>query len=704
MSTLVRFLVFSILLSFFADPGRSFAQVDFEPPVPVTTAIDDGGFGPAIATNGSGTWVAIWDSSATLGGAIPGSDREIFFARSTDGGLSFGPAAPLNTDFLTDSTTVLGQTWADSDYDAAIAAHGNRFVATWHRSTTLDNRIMLARSDDGGASWTPPLVLRQEGYRPTIADDEAGTWIVAWENDRSVGADREIYFSRSSDDGNTWSPPAALNANAVVDARNDIHPTLAFAGGVWIATWSAVVQGAEAEDAEAMVARSVDGGVTWSMPVMLNASGPGELAEDLDARAAGDGTGTWVVLWGSGLANGESDLLAARSTDGGLSWSAAVPMNTDFATDTLLDGRAHVSAGPPGTFVAVWRRDEFQTGTSDVLTATATSVDGGLTWSPPVFINGPAAVASVPYATELDPNLTYDAASGRYVAVWAGFDPKLASGTFPFPGELEIVMAFAGHPCGDGVVGPGETCDDGDRGAADCCGRTCQFDAPNTVCGADADRCTLERCDGAGTCGHVNAPAGTRCDADTDICTFDRCDAGGVCEHVYEPPNDCVPAVKPRHSTLRISNAADPAKRKLAWTWKHGAPMALVRHADGDPYTLCLFDGTGLIDRFDVPAGGTCGPQGANCWSPSGKVDLKYVDPDGTPHGITRVTSKSSGVPGKSSIKIEGRGANLPMPTLPIASPPVHAVFVSDYLERCFTATYSTKLTNDGTVFKAKSQ
>jgi hypothetical protein len=694
-------LVVAALACGLATAGH--AQVSFEPPVPVTTAIDDGGFAPAAATNDSGTCVVAWSSHLALGGTVPGDDDEIFFARSTDGGLTFGPAAPLNTDFLTDFYTLHGQNWGDSDYDPSIAAHVNRFIATWPRSTILANLIMLARSDDGGAHWTPPAVLYGAGYASTVASDGAGTWIVAWGTDRSVAPDREIYFTRSIDDGNTWSPPAPLNVTAGVDARNDVTPRLGFAGGVWVAAWTALEPGATPQDSEVLTARSVDGGATWSAPVMLNASGPTEVANDAAPSVAGDSAGIWVATWQSCLAGSDCEALVARSTDGGLTWSAPATLNGDGATDAFDDTHMDVTAGTPGTFVAIWRRTGVSPPPQYLLVATATSVDGGLSWSAPAFVNSPAAAASVPYAADLTPRVIYDASSGRYLATWDSFDPKLASGSFGPPYDWEIVMAFAGHPCGDGTVGPGEACDDGDRGSLDCCDRTCQFDALDAVCGADADLCTLERCDGAGTCGHMNAPAGTHCDADADLCTLDRCNAAAVCEHVYEPRNDCVPPVKPRHSTLRISDAVDPAKRKLSWTWKFGSPTTFVHNSAGDNYTLCLYDGAGLLERFDVPAGGVCGPDATDCWFPSGKTDVGYADPGGTPHGITRVAFKSSTVPGKSSVKITGRGANLPVPALPIGSPPVHAVFISDQ-NRCYGATYSSRLTNDGTVFKGKSE
>ena len=112
--------------------------------------------------------------------------------------------------------------------------------------------------------------------------------------------------------------------------------------------------------------------------------------------------------------------------------------------------------------------------------------------------------------------------------------------------------------CGDGVVGAGETCDDGNTSDGDCCSSLCEAVAAESPCEADGDLCSIEQCDGAGacvasstvTCPAANPPceggeacnpdtgaceaqpdaaAGTACELDADLCTIDRCDGGGAC-------------------------------------------------------------------------------------------------------------------------------------------------------------------------------
>jgi hypothetical protein len=265
-------------------------------------------------------------------------------------------------------------------------------------------------------------------------------------------------------------------------------------------------------------------------------------------------------------------------------------------------------------------------------------------------------------------------------------------------------MALAGHPCGNGVLDAGETCDDGDRGSLDCCGRSCTYDPAGAVCAADADPCTLERCDGAGTCAHVNAPLGTPCAADADLCTFDRCDGNDLCEHVEEPQPDCLVPVAAQSSKLQIRGSADPSAQKLKWIWKHGPATYLSQfsiYIAGANTALCLYDDSGLVGRVDAPVDASC-KGGASCWNGLSGT-LKYKDPAGTPNGATVALIKA-GKAGKTSAKLLGKGGNLALPMLPIASLPLRAQLVSED-GICLDSTFSSAglKTNSGAVFKGKS-
>jgi cysteine-rich repeat protein len=134
--------------------------------------------------------------------------------------------------------------------------------------------------------------------------------------------------------------------------------------------------------------------------------------------------------------------------------------------------------------------------------------------------------------------------------------------------------------CGDGQRSGCEDCDDGNLVGGDCCSPTCTFEALANPCLEDANECTFDWCDGAGSCVHpprdaipcddgracngadtcgggacsMHAddpcaggpecaracddatgacadPAGTPCTADASMCTLDQCDGAGACAH-----------------------------------------------------------------------------------------------------------------------------------------------------------------------------
>jgi cysteine-rich repeat protein len=92
--------------------------------------------------------------------------------------------------------------------------------------------------------------------------------------------------------------------------------------------------------------------------------------------------------------------------------------------------------------------------------------------------------------------------------------------------------------CGNGLVEPGEDCDDGNEQDGDCCSSTCQAEAAGATCGPSPTQCSVRQCDGAGGCATVLLPNGTPCN-DGDICTEgDRCDQGGVCVGQGGPDSD----------------------------------------------------------------------------------------------------------------------------------------------------------------------
>src|SRR6185295_11623630 len=130
------------------------------------------------------------------------------------------------------------------------------WIATWQtRATflfTVDGDlgdVYAARSTDNGTTWSAPIPIStsptQHDWMPVVTAASPGRFVIAWSAyETSSQGDHEIYFSRSSDGGATWSPQALLNSDAATDGspygRNDTYPSLASDGaGTVVATWNA---------------------------------------------------------------------------------------------------------------------------------------------------------------------------------------------------------------------------------------------------------------------------------------------------------------------------------------------------------------------------------------------------------------------------------------------------------------------------------
>ena len=82
----------------------------------------------------------------------------------------------------------------------------------------------------------------QDDDSPIGVSTGPNQWLVVWYTDDTlggtIGADYDILISRSTDNGATWTAPAALNSNAATDSGDDFDPVIAGTpGGTWIAAF-----------------------------------------------------------------------------------------------------------------------------------------------------------------------------------------------------------------------------------------------------------------------------------------------------------------------------------------------------------------------------------------------------------------------------------------------------------------------------------
>lgn len=416
---------------------------------------------PSLATNGDGAWVAVWRSNNSLDGTI-GTDWDILFARSVDDGATWSEAVPLNSNAPAD---------VGDDDRPMIASDGDSFVAVWASddgTSGPDFDIRVARSTDGGQTWSASAPLNSgadldsaDDLHPNVASDGAGRWIAVWESDAaSFGGDGDILLSRSVDGGSNWMPAVPLNSNAVVDSGTDAWPRLASNGlGSWVVVWesSDTLDNTIGSDRDILYARSTNGGNSWTTPAPLNSNAWSDLGEDANPDITNDRAGNWLVVWDSADPTGglgaDTDVLTARSTNDGATWTPSSALNRNALSDIGGDYNPRIATPPAGRSVVVWHSNENLNGTAgtdwDIFFATTLPLDRDSDLDGVFNAVDNCPTVSNPSQTDVDFDLIGDAC-----------DP-FPEDTCNFPGMLPrstaALAAFQDNSCEDwlGVSQPG---------------------------------------------------------------------------------------------------------------------------------------------------------------------------------------------------------------------------------------------------------
>jgi hypothetical protein len=303
----------------------------------------------------------VWDRLDTAGRG------PTLLARSADGGASWEPARII----YTPTSAGISQTIGNRIVVLANGTLVNLFTQIDTVNGQSSSWLGVIRSTDKGLTWGVPVrigeqratgakdaqsgkAIRDGALIPTVAVAPDGAIWVAWQDARfSGGAHDAIAIARSTDGGNTWSAPAAVNKDLSVAA---FTPTLAVRadGTVALLHYDLRSDGsATATLASTWLLTSRDG-VTWTESAVL---APFDMANAPDARGLflGDYHGlvaagsTFVPLLGvaSGGTTNRSEIVAVRMpanlsvASGSLRRAFALAAPLDEAADARLRAASH---------------------------------------------------------------------------------------------------------------------------------------------------------------------------------------------------------------------------------------------------------------------------------------------------------------------------------------------------------------------------
>lgn len=269
----------AIYFTFSTDNGTSWSEAE--------KISDEGEIAsqPEIVVDGMDGIDVVWNDTTEFS-VCPRVD----FARSTDKGMSWiGPVNIFNSLYIEGG--LYGSPSIGVDGAGAISV-------TWtSRYSTKYTQIFFNRSADLGASWDMADSIAWISRSPAVAVDSAGNINVAFASAYIPNA-YDIRFKRSTDAGVTWSgyidiadcrnKGSAHSPAIAVDSAGNINVVYYF--GNWYSS----------EDTSGIYfSRSTDNGTTWSEGVRLS-----DQAESYHIDIDVDDSGNIYVVWDGGYFGG----------------------------------------------------------------------------------------------------------------------------------------------------------------------------------------------------------------------------------------------------------------------------------------------------------------------------------------------------------------------------------------------------------------
>src|SRR4030095_2389515 len=188
------------------NSGQSWAATS-----PLVTTTSTSQFA-AVSTSGSVTNI-VWQDNRD-------GNEEIYYIRSTDNGLSWGVETRLTNN-------------AGYSSYPSISSSGSLALVAWQENRDGNYEIYYKRSTNGGLSWGADTRLTNNSdssYYPSVYVSGSNVH-VAWQDYRD--GNWEVYYNRSTDGGGSWGADTRLTSNSAASITPSITVSNSSVYVVW---------------------------------------------------------------------------------------------------------------------------------------------------------------------------------------------------------------------------------------------------------------------------------------------------------------------------------------------------------------------------------------------------------------------------------------------------------------------------------------
>lgn len=299
------------------DPDAYFAQVplDRDPNAPDFNISARKLFDTVIAGNSTDF------DFGTAGAGVSGSLA--LSASPAIDGLTYELATPVNVGdaaHLTISTTNAAR---PGTYLVTVAAAG--------QGLTRKTNVRINVLDSHRTLDVPRPITKTPGFtfmRSGLKQDAGGTIHMVFDDDTNNVRSSDVYYSKSTDGGSTYSSPARVSPTAPLGFNSTL--ALDSGGGVY-AVWTGARPGQPG--LAVFLSKSTDQGNTFSTPVAMSSATQSADLANVALDKNGNVLATYLEVSTSNLR-----LFAARSTNGGASFSSPVQVSQPSEVLSTIGG------------------------------------------------------------------------------------------------------------------------------------------------------------------------------------------------------------------------------------------------------------------------------------------------------------------------------------------------------------------------------